>query len=167
MIGSRWFGWIRDAILIIGIIIALDAVVSLFIPAEILYGGSKDPDVYDRSVPYTHDLLPNLGPVQRYWGRSQYPFQTDRFALRTGKCAPTDPAAVKDRSVFVSGDSMTEGLGLPYEKTMVGLMACAARQRSSGMELGCHKLQPGHLLAQNKDGGRQDRNSSKGEFHIS
>ena len=129
MIGSRRFEWIRDAFLIIGIIIALDAVVSLFIPAEILSGGSKDPDVYDRSVPYTHDLLPNVGPVQRYWGRSQYPFQTDRFALRTGKCAPTDPAAVKDSSVFVSGDSMTEGLGLPYEKTMVGLMACAWRAR--------------------------------------
>jgi hypothetical protein len=128
MIGSRRFGWIRDAFLIIGIIIALDAVVSLFIPRRFCQVEVRIRDVYDRSVPYTHDLLPNVGPVQRYRGRSQYPFQTDRFALRTGKCAPTE-AAVKDSSVFVSGDSMTEGLSLPYEKTMVGLVACAWRAK--------------------------------------
>jgi hypothetical protein len=111
--------------LTLAIVIALDAVVSLFLPAQFLSGASKEPQVYDLSVSYTHDLLPNLGPLQRYWGRSQYTFQTDRFALRTGKCAPANPSPERDRSIFVSGDSMTEGLGLPYEKTFVGLMACA------------------------------------------
>jgi hypothetical protein len=141
--GLRRRRWIRDTIVILGIIVALDAVISLFIPARFLSGETREPKVYDLSVPYTHDLLPNLGPLQRYWGRTHYTFQTDRFALRTGKCAPTDPSAEKDRSVFVSGDSMTEGYGLPYEKTFVGLMACAWRKRGLAVwNLGVESYSP-------------------------
>jgi len=78
-------------------------------------------------APYDHDLAPDQNST-RVWGSILYPWQTDRFGLRIGACAPREPEKGRE-NIFVIGDSFTEALGSSYEQSYAGLMACdAARQ---------------------------------------
>src|SRR4051812_3862199 len=120
--------WMYDTAIIAGIILTLDILISLFVPSWFLLGHRSATDagspMFNYDVSYHHDFHANIGPGTISWG-----LQTDRFSLRTGRCAPSDPVSEKNHSVFVIGDSMTAGWGLPYDKTFAGLMACALRDK--------------------------------------
>ena len=72
-----------------------------------------------------------------------YPFRTDRYGFGyNGTCAPDDGDKSKP-AIFVIGDSFTEGLGVPYEETFAGLMACeAAREGKAAWNLGVMSFSP-------------------------
>jgi hypothetical protein len=92
-------------------------------------------------TPLHHDLAPNQ-KAERPWGNVVYPFRTDRYGFRTGDCAPGENDRTKP-AIFAIGDSFTEGLGVPYEKTFVGLMACDAdRQGKAVWNLGVTSYSP-------------------------
>lgn len=90
---------------------------------------------------YDHDLAPNANST-RAWGNIVYPWQTDRYGFRIGKCAPGE--AEKNRpAIFVIGDSFTEGIGAAYEQSFAGLMACdAAAQGKALWNLGVASYSP-------------------------
>lgn len=90
---------------------------------------------------YDHDLAPNANST-RVWGTIVYPWRTDRYGLRIGKCAPGD--AEKDRpAIFVIGDSFVEPMGSSYERSFTGLMACdAERQGKAVWNLGVASYSP-------------------------
>jgi hypothetical protein len=90
---------------------------------------------------YDHDLAPNENTT-RVWGHVVYPWRTDRFAFRTGECAPREPEKDQE-NIFVIGDSFTEALGSSYERSFAGLMACdAARQGKALWNLGVASYSP-------------------------
>jgi GDSL-like Lipase/Acylhydrolase family len=92
-------------------------------------------------VPWHHDLVPDL-KTTRVWGNVLYPWQTDRYGFRTGRCAPEE-AEKAWPAIFVVGDSFTEALGSSYEESFVGLMACdAARQKKAVWNLGVASYSP-------------------------
>jgi len=92
-------------------------------------------------VPWHHDLAPNQNSM-RPWGKILYPFRTDRYGFRTGACAPGEDDKRKP-AIFAIGDSFTEGLGVPYEETFAGLMACqAAREGKAVWNLGVMSFSP-------------------------
>jgi len=92
-------------------------------------------------VPWHHDLAPNQNSM-RPWGKVLYPFRTDRYGFRSGTCAPDEGDKSKP-AIFVIGDSFTEGLGVPYEKTFAGLMACdAAKDGNAVWNLGALSFSP-------------------------
>lgn len=124
---SLWRG-LRNIGIIAAIVAALDFAIAQLVPVEWLDPAERarkiDQQVHDRAVHYHHAFLPNVGPLQRQFGSIVYEFKTDRFGFVTGACAGNDPKAAADSSVFVLGDSFTEGMGLPFEQTFPGLMAC-------------------------------------------
>lgn len=69
---------------------------------------------------YHHDLKPNSRGIG-YWGTWTYPVCTDGNGFKSG----CDRIGVKQKSFDVAfiGDSFTEGIGLPYDKTFVGMVA--------------------------------------------
>ena len=69
---------------------------------------------------YHHDLKPNSRGIG-YWGTWTYPVCTDGSGFKSG----CDRIGVKQKSFDVAfiGDSFTEGIGLPYDKTFVGMVA--------------------------------------------
>ena len=92
-------------------------------------------------VPWHHDLAPNQNSM-RPWGKVLYPFRTDRYGFRTGTCGPGEDDKSKP-AIFIVGDSFTEGLGVPYEETFAGLMACdAAREGKAAWNLGVLSFSP-------------------------
>ena len=59
-----------------------------------------------------------------------------------GTCAPGESDKSKP-AIFVIGDSFTEGLGVPYEETFAGLMACdAAKEGKAVWNLGVLSFSP-------------------------
>jgi len=92
-------------------------------------------------APWHHDLAPNQNSM-RPWGKILYPFRTDRYGFRAGTCAPGEGDKSKP-AIFVVGDSFTEGLGVPYEESFAGLMACeAAREGKAVWNLGVMSFSP-------------------------
>ncbi|HYC65206.1 MAG TPA: hypothetical protein VEC14_10780 [Reyranellaceae bacterium] len=123
---------LRNIAIVATATLALDFAVTLFIPAGKLdswvAARDRDAHIYDRTVAWHHELRPNLDTT-RLWGQDRYPFRTDRNGFRTGRCAAEGTPAEKDKAVFIVGDSFAEGLGLAFEESFAGLLACAFRER--------------------------------------
>ncbi len=132
------------ALAIVAITLALDFVLTATVfsgPARTL----RQADAANWSAyipaPYHHDLRPDMN-AERVWGNIVYRWQTDRYGLRTGRCAPGDEDKGR-RAIFVIGDSFTEAPGSSYEQSFVGLMACeAAMQGSAVWNLGVTSYSP-------------------------
>jgi hypothetical protein len=128
----RLYSTVRTIAIIAVVTLALDFVVTLFIPARDLDPWVRlredDRTVYAFDTPLHHDLRPNV-KFERTWGGKLYAFHSDQYGFRTGPCAGTDAVAEKNNTVFVIGDSFVEGLGFPFEQTVAGLLACAYRDK--------------------------------------
>ena len=74
-----------------------------------------------KSYKYHHDLAKNVSAHRAEWGETIYSISTNSlgFKDKTNRQIPLKQS--KKRLVFI-GDSFTEGLGLIYEKTFVGLI---------------------------------------------
>jgi len=70
---------------------------------------------------FHHTLRENIDTVDR-WGMSIYPLKTNSLGFRDSDVRVVQKTANKKRILFI-GDSFTEGLGLPFEKTFVGIVS--------------------------------------------
>lgn len=126
----RKLAWFRSLSIIVGVTLLLDfsitTIVSRAFLDELIPLGFQDEENYRLDVPWHHELRANLR-TQRRWGPFEYPFATDEHGFRTGECAGSDPTKERDNTVFVVGDSFAEGLGVPFEESFAGLLACAYR----------------------------------------
>ena len=141
---KRVGSFLRSAFLVVAITLAIDFVVTLFIPASLLdsflRARIRDRHAYVDGLPWHHDYRPNVD-MERIWGLQAYRFRTDAQAFPMGECG-NDPVA-PGKTVFVIGDSFVEGVGLPFEKTVAGLLACAWKgQGYSSRNLGVATYAP-------------------------
>ena len=141
----------RDGTIIIALTLLVDFTVTQFLPPALLDPNERarlnDQQVADFTVSYNHALKPNLGPLQRQFGTLSVTYRTDRFGFRTGACAGTDPATQGNSSVFVVGDSFTEGVGVAFEESFAGLMACEWKKHGLAVwNLGVQAYSPTDLL---------------------
>lgn len=67
---------------------------------------------------YHHDLEPNHDFIEK-WSNTEYRLITNSLGFKDSAKTIIQPRTVKKRIVFI-GDSFTEGVGLPYDKTFVG-----------------------------------------------
>ncbi|MBM3642825.1 MAG: SGNH/GDSL hydrolase family protein [Alphaproteobacteria bacterium] len=128
----KFFAALRTVAVVVGVTLALDFAVTLFIPAKLLdswlAARERDAAVYDRTVAWHHEIRPNLD-LERLWGATRYRFRSDAHGHRTGACAgDVDAPLFQGRTVFVAGDSFAEGLGVAFEASVAGLLACAYRE---------------------------------------
>ena len=69
---------------------------------------------------YHHDFQ-SCSPAQvDYWGRNRYVMVTNSLGFRDSRRRNIDPAQ-SDSSILVIGDSFTEGIGVNFEHTFVGI----------------------------------------------
>lgn len=69
---------------------------------------------------YHHSLAENF-KGEDVWGSNKYQLTTDEIGF---KCPPLNHPRLNEgkKSILFVGDSFTEGIGIPYEKTFVGLV---------------------------------------------
>jgi lysophospholipase L1-like esterase len=72
---------------------------------------------------YHHDLRPNVS-VTAAWGDHRYPMRTNSLGFRDARVRDV-PLVAPGRRVLLIGDSVTEGIGVPYEDTFAGRLAAA------------------------------------------
>ena len=92
------------------------------------------------SVPYSpnkyyhHALKPNLCQIEARWGAAHYPMATDSLGLRDDKPRTLPLVGTRRRMLFL-GDSFTEGVGIPYEQTFVGIIRDRIRRAGGDVEV--------------------------------
>ena len=72
---------------------------------------------------YHHDLRPGVAATAA-WGSHRYPMITSSLGFRDRVVRQIEPAAA-GRRVLLIGDSVTEGVGVPYEQTFAGRIDAA------------------------------------------
>ena len=138
------FSVLGQACAILAITLALDYILLASVFSDWKRSWADAATAYTQAyvhAPWHHDLAPNQNSM-RPWGKILYPFRTDRYGFRTGTCAPGEAEKGKP-AIFAVGDSFTEGLGVPYEETFVGLMACQAiKEDKAAWDLGVMSFSP-------------------------
>jgi hypothetical protein len=70
---------------------------------------------------YHHDFLPNQN-VETVWGDRKYRVLTNSLGFRDGTVRDVPLASKRKRILFI-GDSYLEGMGVPYEDSVAGILA--------------------------------------------
>lgn len=117
---------------IINIGIAVVVVVALDVTMAQVYKYISDRwllDSLDRNVElirisspiYHHDLAKNIR-LEYAWGKYRYPFRTNSLGFRDATTRFVSPKSKSRRILFI-GDSFTEGIGVAFEDTFVGVIS--------------------------------------------
>jgi hypothetical protein len=69
---------------------------------------------------YHHDFLPNQN-VETAWGDRKYRVFTNSFGFRDETVRDV-PLASKQKRILLIGDSFIEGMGVPYENSVAGIL---------------------------------------------
>jgi len=102
-------------LLSIGIIAVLDVLSGLFLIPE-SFNAFRSSHYY-----YHHGLLP-MQESMAAWGALVYPLHTNSMGLIDSSARKLDRESDKHR-ILILGDSHSEGVGVPYEKTFAGRLA--------------------------------------------
>ena len=110
-----------------------------------------------KSDVYHHGFAPNVSTELEYWGALRSSYRINSLGFRDRAVREVPLVSDKRRVVFI-GDSFTEGIGVPYEQTFVGILderARAARYR--GLERGRRILLSDHRLPEDQVSARGRR----------
>ena len=72
---------------------------------------------------YHHDFLPNQN-AETQWGTQRYRVFTNSLGFRDGTVRDV-PLASKQKRMLLLGDSFIEGMGVPYESSVAGILGAS------------------------------------------
>ena len=116
------------------IVLALDFVTGLIIIRE-SYTSFRTPHYY-----YHHGLQPNQD-TWGAWGSSLYPVKTNSLGMIDSASYDVGMVSDKYRILFM-GDSHSEGVGIPYEKTFSGLLSKRMGEKAEVLNASCISYSP-------------------------
>ena len=118
--------WLKEALFVVALSLILLLLVDYFLGCKILYNAPiRTRNNAERGLGiihpiYHHSLAANYKGLTSFDQQSEYPFCTNDGGFKSD-C--NNIINGKDYDIAFLGDSFTEGIGLPYEKTFVGLIA--------------------------------------------
>ena len=115
-------------------VVALDLLTGFIIIPE-SYSSFRTPHYY-----YHHGLQPNQEALGA-WGSSLYPVRTNSMGMVDSAAYEVKMDADKPR-LLILGDSHSEGVGIPYEKTFSGLLSRRLRNRMEVLNASCISYSP-------------------------
>ena len=105
-------------------------------------GATSERTLRIKSDRYHHDLAKNINTKENSrWGAKSYTVKTNSLGFKDGTNRQVPLKIKKKRLVFI-GDSFTEGIGLDYEKTFVGLINNVLKQKYSVLNAGVTSYSP-------------------------
>ncbi len=122
----------REALIVLGITLALLLLVDYFLGYKILHNApistrnNAERGLGIRHPIYHHSLAANYNGLTSFDQQTEYRFCTNDGGFKSD-C--NNIVNGKDFDIAFLGDSFTEGIGLPYEKTFVGLIAAALPEK--------------------------------------
>ena len=111
--------------------------VGLFLGFDFLYsaftmGQERDHAARIANPIYDHGLAANFDGYD-VWGEARYPLFTNSLGFKDGAVREV-PLKADRRRILLVGDSFTEAIGIPYEKTFFGLLNQAGEARTPKVE---------------------------------
>ena len=89
-----------------------------------LYKSADRRALREQSTVFHHTLKANRHHATQTWGTISYPLSTNSLGFKDQAIREVPLTTSRYRMLFI-GDSFTEGIGFPYEKTFVGLAGVA------------------------------------------
>jgi lysophospholipase L1-like esterase len=125
--------WLQLAISIL-MVVALDVIAGFGIIPD-SYTSFRSPHYY-----YHHGLQPNHDGYAA-WGSSLYPIKTNSLGMVDSAVYDVALKSGKAR-IMILGDSHSEGVGVPYEKTFSGLLAKRMNGNAEVLNASCISYSP-------------------------
>jgi hypothetical protein len=94
-----------------------------------------------KSTLYHHDLKPNMSIPKTVFGNLVYPVYTNSLGFRDDGTKKIPLKSDNHRVLFI-GDSFTEGVGVPYENTFVGILEDSYSKRFEILNAGISSYSP-------------------------
>jgi len=88
--------------------------------AGVIFNPTDDNSFRCSNPYYHHDFLPNQN-VETTWGARKYRVFTNSLGFRDGTVRDVPPAS-KQKRILLIGDSYIEGMGVPYEDSVAGIL---------------------------------------------
>lgn len=117
---NRYPGLTIAIVLVVGIII-IDLLAGIFFIRENQASFRKRHPVYHHGMHANQDRM-------TAWGPHSYRMVTNSLGFRDSRKKRIDPNANGDQRLLLMGDSYTEGLGVPFEKSFAGLLSNKLKQ---------------------------------------
>ncbi|HVO10609.1 MAG TPA: SGNH/GDSL hydrolase family protein [Vicinamibacteria bacterium] len=89
-----------------------------------------EPRLRVRSEVFHHTFAPRVSLTAERWGPRACPYRTNSLGFRDAVVREV-PLVGSGRRILFMGDSFTEGVGVPWEQTFVGLTAAALRPQGA------------------------------------
>jgi hypothetical protein len=115
-----------NAVLSVAFILLGDFVLTQWMPPP----GNPDKEFRISEPRYSHTLRPGYSTDRAAWGTTRFPVRTNSLGFRDASDRQVAKLPDQGRRVVVIGDSFTEGIGLAWEDTFVGMFA-----RDAGFEV--------------------------------
>ncbi len=88
--------------------------------AGAIFNPTKDRSFRCSNPYYHHDFLPNQN-VETTWGTRRYRIFTNSLGFRDGTVRDVSLAS-KQKRILLMGDSYIEGMGMPYQDSVAGIL---------------------------------------------
>jgi hypothetical protein len=119
MQGVRQTIWVlaSNILIVLALLVTIDLIVSnSSLRFKLIPDSFRIPDTRIH-----HTLEKNVSAGLAIWGAARYAFSTNSLGFRDSTVRVVKLAPEKSVRVLFLGDSFTEGVGLPWEKTFVGI----------------------------------------------
>ena len=128
---SKFFSFSKKFTFVIIIFLVSDVVFFYFVPKDIKSNLYNNRAHRIKSFYYHHDLRP-MSSFYDQWGYERYKIDTNNLGF---KDTSNRTIEFKNKNILFIGDSFTEGVGLKYEDTYVGLVETYLKKDNEDIEV--------------------------------
>ena len=125
------FNFFKKALIFLLVFILFDIVFFAFIPSDIKSKLYNNRAHRIKSFYYHHDLRP-MASFYDHWGYERYRIFTNSLGF---KDSTNREVKFKNKNILFIGDSFTEGVGIKYEDTYVGLIDSNLKSKNNNIEV--------------------------------
>ena len=123
--------FLKKFIIVLSIYLSLDIIFFYFLPIDLKSKLYNNRAHRIKSFYYHHDLRP-MASFYDHWGYEKYQIFTNNLGFKDKNNRKIN---FKNRNLLFIGDSFTEGVGIKYEDTFVGLIESKLKEKNDNIEI--------------------------------
>ena len=123
--------FLKKFVIVLSIYLSLDIIFFYFLPIDLKSKLYNNRAHRIKSFYYHHDLRP-MASFYDHWGYEEYQIFTNNLGFKDKNNRKIN---FKNRNLLFIGDSFTEGVGIKYEDTFVGLIESKLKEKNDNIEI--------------------------------